>query len=82
MVKVKFYGTLLVSAGEKEYQSGARTVAELLREAEQRYGEGLGAHLRHCAVVVNGRSMEGLKGVKTKLRNGDEVALLPRIAGG
>lgn len=82
MVTVKFYGTLLVAAGVKEFQSNARTVAELLQEAGRRYGDGLGAHLKHCAVVVNGRNMEGMKGVKTKLRDGDEVGLLPRIAGG
>ncbi|ABM80008.1 ubiquitin-like small modifier protein 1 [Hyperthermus butylicus] len=33
-------------------------------------------------VLVNGRSIEWLEGVKTKLRSGDRVAFFPPAAGG
>ncbi len=82
MVKVKFYSVLLVAAGQKEYLTEARTVAGLLSEVEKRFGDELAGHLKNCAVMVNGRNAESMKGARTKLRDGDEVSLLPRIAGG
>jgi len=82
MIRVRFYASLHVAAGERDYRSSARTVGELLREVEERYGDRLGAHLKNCAVAVNGRKIEGLKGARTRLRDGDEVALFPRIVGG
>ncbi|MBI4413584.1 MAG: MoaD/ThiS family protein, partial [candidate division NC10 bacterium] len=41
-----------------------------------------GAIHRHVNVYVNDRAVEDLDGPRTPLRDGDEVALIPAIAGG
>jgi len=37
---------------------------------------------KYVNIIVNGRSINFLEGVKTKLSEGDEVALFPPVAGG
>ena len=82
MVKVRFYSALLVAAGQREYRTEARSVAGLLSEVREHFGDGLADSLEGCTVLVNGRNVESLKGARTRLRDGDEVSLLPRIVGG
>jgi sulfur-carrier protein len=38
--------------------------------------------LSSVTLMVNGRSMQFLNGIETELREGDEVLLLPPVAGG
>lgn len=36
----------------------------------------------HCTLLVNGRAFEGLGGLDTGLKDGDELTILPGFAGG
>ena len=37
---------------------------------------------RHVNIYVNNEAIESLQGVKTPLKDGDEVAIIPALAGG
>lgn len=82
MPLVKLYATLRKAAGEKEYQSRATSVAGVLKELRERYGDGVDRYLRNCIVLVNGQNIGYLKGKRTKLRPEDEVSIFPPLAGG
>jgi MoaD family protein len=56
------------------------TVAALLDAAVTRYGPEFGAVLATARVWVNGDEPEA--GPETRLRAGDEVAVLPPVSGG
>ena len=67
------------------------TVADLLRNMTERWGEELSSRLfepethrlfSHIHIMVNGRAMGFLNGMDTALHDGDEVLLLPPAAGG
>ncbi len=67
----------------------AASVAGLLDELERTY-DGLrglvrnetGAVHRHVNIYVNSEAIEALQGLDTPLRDGDEVAIIPALAGG
>jgi len=92
-VKVKFFTTLREIAGKKEDQielSRSVTVEALLRQLAKKYGkefedyiyDELGNIHGHLQFLVNGKSITALQGLKTKLREGDQVAILPPVGGG
>ena len=65
------------------------TVGELLRSAKdshpeiyQQWCDGQGILRASLAVFVNGVHLRYLKGMKTELREGDEVYVVSMIAGG
>jgi sulfur-carrier protein len=67
----------------------ARDIGTLLDELEREYGglKGLvrneaGEVHQHVAVYVNSEPIDGLGGLRTPLRDGDEVAIIPALAGG
>src|SRR5438067_1056714 len=70
-------------------QSAATTVGGLLDELEGAYtglrglvrGEGGQLH-HHVNVYVNNEAIEALQGLATPLKDGDEVAIIPALAGG
>jgi molybdopterin/thiamine biosynthesis adenylyltransferase/molybdopterin converting factor small subunit len=65
------------------------TVAELIQDLDGRF-PGLCAQITdggqeipaHINIYVNNREISALQGTRTPLRDGDEVALIPAIAGG
>jgi molybdopterin synthase sulfur carrier subunit len=67
----------------------ASTVTGLLDELERAHG-GLKGLLRnergevhhHVNIYVNSEGIESLQGMDTALRDGDEVAIVPALAGG
>jgi molybdopterin synthase sulfur carrier subunit len=70
-------------------ESAATTVGGLLDELEGAYtglrglvrGEGGQLH-HHVNVYVNNEAIEALQGLATPLKDGDEVAIIPALAGG
>ena len=67
----------------------APTVLQLLEELERQYGglRGLvrderGEIHRHVNIYVNNEAIEALQGLGTPLRDGDEVSIIPAMAGG
>jgi len=92
-VKVKFFTTLREIVGKKEDQielSRSVTVGALLRQVSKTYGkefqdyvfDELGNVRGHLHFLVNGKSITALQGLKTRLREGDQVAILPPVGGG
>lgn len=67
----------------------ARDVKGLLDELEERFGglKGLvrneqgGVH-HHVNIYVNSEAIEALQGLQTALKDGDEVSIIPALAGG
>ena len=67
----------------------SRDVSAALDELEAAYGElrGLvrneqGEVHRHIAIYVNSEAIDARGGLGTRLRDGDEVAIIPALAGG
>jgi molybdopterin converting factor small subunit len=64
---------------------GARSVADVLRLARERFGEAGGRFdelTRVVAVAVNGVLVNHRRGLRTRVADGDTVALVKAAAGG
>jgi len=93
-VKVQYLGPVRVMLDKREEEvevSLKTTVYELLRKLSNTYGEGFerevfeddGGSIRDGLIItVNGRAIGQLDGVRTSLKLGDVVTLLPLFAGG
>ena len=80
--------------GQREFElsiAEGSTVKDLLSLMTNRWGDRLSTHLYkpgsdsilpHIRLMVNGRSIEFLKGMDTVLQDGDEFLMLPLVAGG
>ena len=85
---LKFFGGLRAKAGQAEYVIQAATVGEALAQlcaANEDLQEAIfdGGQLRpHVRVMVNGHDTELLDGLETPVREGDQIAVFPPIAGG
>jgi len=92
-VTVKFFTTLREIAGKKDEQiefSRDATLESLLRHLSKKYGkefneyvyDELGSVRGHLHFLINGQSVTALHGLKTRLKEGDHVAILPPVGGG
>jgi len=92
-VTVKFFTTLREIVGKKEEQielSRSITVETLLRQLAKTHGKDfedyvydeLGNVRGHLQFLVNGKSITALQGFRTKLRERDQIAILPPVGGG
>ncbi len=69
---------------------GKATVSDLLTELCTPPGDGAydlifngsGMIKKHVHILINGRHILSLSGIKTELVDGDEVAIFPPVAGG
>jgi molybdopterin synthase sulfur carrier subunit len=75
--------------GEAELKSEASTVASLIEELEVRYPairgrlrDESGALRRFVNLYVNGEDVRFLTGLETSLKAGDELSIVPAVAGG
>ena len=88
-VTVKVFGVLYEITGwhSRVYELGDEeaTVAALLERLKREY-PALARHLEDeeaaPTILVNGRSVEFLEGARTRLRDGDTVAIIPPAGGG
>ncbi len=90
-VKVRSFGPLMKALGHEnvlELQDGA-TIGHLLTALAQRaegfkedFLLGYDDKRPNMAVLLNGLNIQLLEGLKTVLRDGDTVSLLPPAAGG
>jgi molybdopterin synthase sulfur carrier subunit len=91
-VTVKFFAGFREAAGkEQEKVEGVTDVGSLLEELVNKFGEKMLVQLYEPGtrklrgivhVLVNGRSINLLEGLKTLLKDGDVVAIFPPVAGG
>ena len=82
MIKVTFASHLGRTLGVRAAEVQADTVRALLRELSRRHGKTFDDAIGTCKVIVNGTNVAFLKGEGTKLADGDQVTLLPPLAGG
>jgi sulfur-carrier protein len=75
--------------GVAEVDSEAGTVASLIEELEARYPairgrlrDESGALRRFVNLYVNGQDVRFLTGLETSLKSGDELSIVPAVAGG
>jgi molybdopterin synthase sulfur carrier subunit len=91
-VKVKFFALLREAAGTKELEEELEENATV-RSLLERLGSKLPKRFRELVfegqdvsknviILVNRRGIRELEGLETKLKDGDEVALLPPVSGG
>jgi molybdopterin synthase sulfur carrier subunit len=78
-----------ITAGESEVSVGASSVDQVLNELEsrfpairQRLRDDEGALRRFVNLYVNGEDVRFLAGLKTSVKSGDEVSIIPAVAGG
>ncbi|MEM2105972.1 MAG: MoaD/ThiS family protein [Candidatus Bathyarchaeia archaeon] len=94
-VKVEYVGhikNIIGSVREEEVEiSDGSSVADLLMALSEKYGDSfkkaiydrMGTDVKsNYIVTVNGYLLNQLKGIETKLKNGDHVVLLPIVSGG
>ena len=94
LVKVRTILTLktIMGSGETELPvAEGSTLGQLVVTLVNRYGDDLASHLyepnsknlrSYIRLMVNGRDIAFLEEMKTVLRNGDEVLILPPVSGG
>lgn len=75
--------------GKAEVECSGKTVIELVNNLERKYPgtrerlcDEKGDIRRFINVFINEKDIRFLKGQKTKLKNGDEISIIPAIAGG
>ena len=78
-----------VTSGESEVTVGASSVDQALTELEsrfpairQRLRDDEGALRRFVNLYVNGEDVRFLQELSTGLKSGDEVSIIPAVAGG
>ncbi|MFN8632618.1 MAG: ubiquitin-like small modifier protein 1 [Chloroflexota bacterium] len=78
-----------ITAGESEVSVGADSVDQVLNELEsrfpairQRLRDEEGAIRRFVNLYVNGEDVRFLQGLQTGVKAGDEVSIIPAVAGG
>jgi len=92
-VTARFFTTLREITGKKEELvefSKIATINSLLKQLSRKYGKDfddymfdeLGDVRGHLQILVNGKSITAMGGLKTKLKEGDQVAILPPVGGG
>ena len=89
----KFFTVLREITGKKEEElefSKSITVDELLDYLSQKYGRqftdyvynATGKPRGYLQFLVNGKSITTLEGFRTRLKEGDNVAIIPPVGGG
>lgn len=82
MATVKLKTLLMKNAGVSSYETSARTAGEVLEELRAEYGDSIEKYLEGCLVIIDGKNVEFGKGLKTKVKPGSEVSIIPKAAGG
>jgi len=83
-VTVKLAANLRKAAQTGEIALDAKTVKDVLSQLKIQFGENQDFlnTLKLCHLIVNSTNIMYLKGVGTKLADGDVVTLVPPIGGG
>ena len=75
MITVKVFGLVRLETGIKELQVEAKNVKELKKALTQSIPEEM---VKGCVLLLNGKPAHRF----TKIKDGDQVLLMPPVAGG
>ncbi|MEM4577109.1 MAG: ubiquitin-like small modifier protein 1 [Candidatus Nezhaarchaeales archaeon] len=91
-VKVKFFAFIREVAGVNEVEVEIKegmTIMDLIKKLSERLPQKFRDFVfegheisKNIIILVNGKGISELYGLETKLKSGDEVALLPPVSGG
>ncbi len=93
-VSVRLFTTLreLAGRGEEPVEFSAKniTLKDVLEALATKHGKAFREYLydeegkirEHLQLLVNGKSVGLLEGMKTRLKEGDQVAIVPPVGGG
>jgi MoaD family protein len=95
-ITVKFFAALRDITGQKEVKLQLRknegTVLVVLEKLSKEYGKNFREYVfdtenhrslrSQVSVMLNGQSIRNLENLKTRIRDGDTIAILPPISGG
>lgn len=79
MVTVVMFATARVAAGAGTGEFAGERVGDVLRAARDQYGPAFASILDHSRVWLNGEAVDSMDAPCVR---GDEVAILPPVAGG
>ncbi|MFZ5353051.1 MAG: MoaD/ThiS family protein [Bacillota bacterium] len=82
MIKVRFFGIMRLELGVSSIELEAQDVAGLLTAVSRKYETAKHEKLKNSVIFINDRNMNELKGLRTKLKNGDVVMFLSPVSGG
>jgi len=83
MPKVKFFATLREITGKREEIVEGNNVKEVLNALYKEYGEEFKKELKERSMIlVNGKNIEHLEGMETKVSKGDTISIFPPAGGG
>ncbi|WP_087037960.1 ubiquitin-like small modifier protein 1 [Thermococcus litoralis] len=82
MVKVRVFATLRGIVGKSELEVQAETVGELLEKLYNEYPKMKKELEKGAVILVNGKNIEHLEKLNTKLKDGDVVSIFPPVGGG
>jgi len=90
-IKVRLFGDVVEMVGSKhivELDENS-TILSLTNQIQRKTGHSRGGYLGDfkvggpdLAIIVNGKNIQLLEGVKTKLNDEDDVVIMPFIVGG
>lgn len=78
MPRVRLFGPIAEAAGTKSDNVPGGTLDEVLAAARNRYGDAFSQQLPTCHIWINGEVAQPA----ARLRDADEVAVLPPVSGG
>ncbi len=87
-VNVRLFANIQEIVGSPKLKLSARSIGELLdslvamRPALQDVLFDDGGLRSYITILVNGRNVRDIEGVRTELAGGDEVAIFPPVSGG
>lgn len=92
-ITIVFFTTLREVVGRKEEEielNRGITVEELLSRLSRKYGKDFVNYVYdekgdlngHLQFLVNGKSVTTLHGLRTRLKDGDKIAIIPPVGGG
>lgn len=82
MVTVRFFGMLRMDLKQPSLAAEAGSVRELIDRIEQQIGLKDKRSLRHAVIFINGENILHLRGLRTRLKDGDEVQFFSPATGG
>ena len=81
MIRVRLFAALRDAAGTAQVEVAATTVADLLAELADRYGEVMARRLQVAIVSVDGETVPRTDTTRD-LTEADEIVVMPPFAGG